>query len=61
MQCGSRDMSSTVKEPQLVQDLSNKTIVEVACGLNGNIALDKTGGVYVWGDNTGVCMYLFHI
>ncbi|XP_038648648.1 probable E3 ubiquitin-protein ligase HERC3 isoform X2 [Scyliorhinus canicula] len=53
----SKDTAAATKEfpimkPQSRQSLSEKNIIQVACGNNHSLALSKDGQLFVWGQNT---------
>ncbi|EIM79311.1 RCC1/BLIP-II [Stereum hirsutum FP-91666 SS1] len=51
---GNKTAFDVESEPILVKGLTDKKIVQIACGQQHSIALDDTGVVYVWGYN-GYC------
>ncbi|GCB60820.1 hypothetical protein scyTo_0014230, partial [Scyliorhinus torazame] len=52
-----KDTAAATKEffitkPQLLKSLSEKNIIQVACGNNHSLALSKEGQLFAWGQNT---------
>ncbi|XP_072351454.1 probable E3 ubiquitin-protein ligase HERC4 [Scyliorhinus torazame] len=52
-----KDTAAATKEffitkPQLLKSLSEKNIIQVACGNNHSLALSKDGQLFAWGQNT---------
>ncbi|XP_072351455.1 probable E3 ubiquitin-protein ligase HERC4 [Scyliorhinus torazame] len=53
----SKDTAAATKEfsimkPQVLKSLSEKNIIQVACGNNHSLALSKDGQLFAWGQNT---------
>ncbi|XP_038648917.1 probable E3 ubiquitin-protein ligase HERC3 [Scyliorhinus canicula] len=42
----------SIMKPQVLKSLSEKNIIQVACGNNHSLALSKDGQLFVWGQNT---------
>ncbi|XP_041049805.1 probable E3 ubiquitin-protein ligase HERC4 isoform X2 [Carcharodon carcharias] len=42
----------SIMKPQLLKSLSDRKIIQVACGSNHSLALSKDGKLFTWGQNT---------